>query len=170
MPDEDLMQVLGMAEEHRAFRAEPEGDDIAVVVFEPTQKAQHIAGKGERWARESGSEGQAAPVWQSYPVLLCRCGTSSACGVTTVWECRPCVRPASAAAGRQAAHARDEQGLGLHDGPTPDVDTRAVRAERGEHVRVERARTSIVRRAPSPPQRTRHQAHPAPGGVPSGRS
>ena len=30
LPDEHLMEVLRMAEEHRAFRTEPEGDDIAV--------------------------------------------------------------------------------------------------------------------------------------------
>ena len=37
LPDEYLMEVFRMAEEHRAFRTEPEGDDIAVVVFEPSR-------------------------------------------------------------------------------------------------------------------------------------
>ena len=48
LPDEHLMQVLGMAEEHRAFRAEPEGDDITICVLETAHKAQHIAGKGQQ--------------------------------------------------------------------------------------------------------------------------
>ena len=46
LPDEHLMQVLGMAEEHCAFWAESEGNDIAVFLLEATHKAQHIAGKG----------------------------------------------------------------------------------------------------------------------------
>ena len=48
LPDEHRMQVLGMAEEHRAFRAEPEGDDIAVLTLETAHKAQQIAGKGQQ--------------------------------------------------------------------------------------------------------------------------
>src|SRR5262245_661262 len=32
---------------------------------------------------------------------------------------------------------RVEQGLGIHDRPAPDVDEIAMRAERGEHVRVD---------------------------------
>ena len=32
---------------------------------------------------------------------------------------------------------RVDQGLGIHDRPAPDVDEIAVRAERGEHVRVD---------------------------------
>ncbi len=47
LPDEHLMDVLRMAEEHRAFRTEPEGDDIAVLVLEAAQKAQHVAGEGQ---------------------------------------------------------------------------------------------------------------------------
>jgi hypothetical protein len=46
LPDEDLVQVLRMAEEHCAFRAESEGHDIAVLLLKATHKAQHIAGKG----------------------------------------------------------------------------------------------------------------------------
>ena len=47
LPDEHLVEVFRMAEEHRAFRAEPEGDDIPVLALEPAHKAQHIAGKGQ---------------------------------------------------------------------------------------------------------------------------
>ena len=39
LPDEYLMNVLGMAEEDRAFRTEPEGDNIPVLLLEATQKA-----------------------------------------------------------------------------------------------------------------------------------
>jgi hypothetical protein len=34
-----------MAEKHRAFRAKPEGDDIAVRLLEAAHKAQPIAGE-----------------------------------------------------------------------------------------------------------------------------
>jgi hypothetical protein len=46
LPDKHLMEVLRMAEEHRVFRTEPEGDDITVLALETAHKAQHIAGKG----------------------------------------------------------------------------------------------------------------------------
>ena len=46
-----------MAEEHRAFRTEPEGDDIAVVVFEPTDKAQHVTGKGQQMGPGNAGSG-----------------------------------------------------------------------------------------------------------------
>ena len=60
-----------MAEEHRAFRTEPEGDDITVVVLEPAQKAQHVAGRrpGDG-PRESVPEGRAETEWRPYIVLL----------------------------------------------------------------------------------------------------
>jgi hypothetical protein len=37
--DEHFVNVLWMAEEHHAFRTEPKGDDIAVLVLETAQKA-----------------------------------------------------------------------------------------------------------------------------------
>jgi hypothetical protein len=39
LPDEHLMNVLRMAEEHRAFRTEPKGDHVPVLVPETAQKA-----------------------------------------------------------------------------------------------------------------------------------
>jgi hypothetical protein len=48
LPDEHLVEVLGMAEEHRAFRPEPEGHHIPILALETAYKAQHIAGKGQQ--------------------------------------------------------------------------------------------------------------------------
>src|SRR5262249_608853 len=48
LPDEDRMQVLRMAEQHRTFRAEPEGDDIPIFLLEATHKAEHIAGERQQ--------------------------------------------------------------------------------------------------------------------------
>jgi hypothetical protein len=56
LPHEDLMDMLGMTEEHRAFRTEPEGDDIPVLLLEATHKAQHIAGE-----RQQMGPGKAGP-------------------------------------------------------------------------------------------------------------
>jgi len=39
LPDEHLVHVLGMAEEHRVFRTEPKGDHVSVLVLETAQKA-----------------------------------------------------------------------------------------------------------------------------------
>ena len=39
LPDEHLMNVLRMAEEHGAFRTEPKGDYVPVLLPETAQKA-----------------------------------------------------------------------------------------------------------------------------------
>jgi len=39
LPDEHLMEVCRMAEEHRTFRAESKHDDIAVLTLEAAHKA-----------------------------------------------------------------------------------------------------------------------------------
>jgi hypothetical protein len=46
LPDEHLMEMLRMAEEHCTFWTEAERDDITIRVLEPAHKAEHIAGKG----------------------------------------------------------------------------------------------------------------------------
>src|SRR5205823_2300040 len=51
-----LVDVLGMAEEHRAFWTEPEGNDIPVLLLEATDKAQHVAGE-----RQQMGPGKACP-------------------------------------------------------------------------------------------------------------
>jgi len=48
LPDEHFMHMLWMAEEHHAFRAEPEGDDIPVGALEMAHKAEPIAGEGQQ--------------------------------------------------------------------------------------------------------------------------
>jgi hypothetical protein len=45
--DEHLLNVLRMAEEHRAFRTEPEGDHVPILALETAQKAQHITVEGK---------------------------------------------------------------------------------------------------------------------------
>ena len=47
LPDENIMNVFRLAEEHSAFRAEPEGHHVPVLAPETAQKAQHIAAEGE---------------------------------------------------------------------------------------------------------------------------
>jgi hypothetical protein len=73
LPDENVMNVFRMAEEHSAFRAEPEGHHGPELAPETAQKAQHIAAEGE----EMGT-GEACPwAWR----ILGGChGQSFCCG------------------------------------------------------------------------------------------
>src|SRR5438105_4702929 len=48
LPDEHLMDVLRMAEEHGAFRTEPEGDDITILTLEAAHKAQHVTRESQQ--------------------------------------------------------------------------------------------------------------------------
>jgi hypothetical protein len=93
LPDEHLVEIRRMAEEHRAFRAEPEGDDIPILALEPAHKAQHIAGKDQQMG--PGNAGPGAG-WH-------RCGdhTPSFCaGVTS------CQHVASPRCGRSSSSSQ----------------------------------------------------------------
>ena len=71
LPDEHLMEVFRMAEEHRTFWTESERDDIAVGVLETAHKAEHIARKGQQMG--TGKAGLGA--WRRQ----CRDHTQSFC-------------------------------------------------------------------------------------------
>ena len=106
LPDEYLMEVFRMAEEHRAFRAEPEGDDIAVVVFEPTQtKPSMSRAKASRWAPGTRARGPGGNGVTTIPGPSVEVWHLVRVSVTTVWALRPYLRPVRAAAGPQNARS-----------------------------------------------------------------
>ena len=72
LPDEDLVEMCRMAEEHRAFRTKPEGDDVAVVVLQATHKAQPIAGERQQVGPGKASPGTGRRRRRDHNLSFCR--------------------------------------------------------------------------------------------------
>src|SRR2546426_35510 len=89
LPDEHLVHVLRMAEEHCAFRAEPEGDDITVLTLEAAHKAQHVTGEGQQMGPGKACPGAGRRRRGDHKQSFCGgAAPREDVASTTVWEYR----------------------------------------------------------------------------------